>query len=663
MSTLEEAKIALKSVETEQGLIEVLKTVDVISQNTVDDAKTLLYSGVGQLPEEIISDNSIRLLDNTAAAKLIQSKDFTDTLAVVFDFNTNEANNFLYKTNGGAWDTISERFVKATTHHELNTFIGDRASAERTFFKTELSAARENDKITHIDGVEKKLLFEELDKLETPQHQINYFKTNTYAREEVAKALKMDNPLELSHTKMHAFLNSNTPQAHAISNQIDTHQIELFTKAEVSNATGIPNDKISDDEIKTFLSQESDSSKSVVDKIENHVKELSEYNPHIKNFDVSTHGKYAIVGAVAGTILGTQEADASSLHLNAHLDKDKFDTLSSTEQIGAEIGAGFNAINAIQAGEEFKSGANKSATTLLDTNAYKQGLDQATDAWKPSATKEVVKLGAMDSAKVAGKSFLKKLPLIGLGAGIVFGISRAMDGDWKGAGMEVASGAFSLVPGWGTAASVGMDAALLEKDTALLSHGAEKLLGKENQEIFTQSEDNHTTIEPKQNLNLSRDVEKDGFEYNENGMLIFTGDNVVSIDDIELQESTQIDTTQKAQEKIAELFPEFQINDTVNRQQNQRVEEPKEESIIRFDTSSQAPYIANDTIAYSEEDTLPKNHRPMNLQNNLTQQPLEENQLRDEEQFRQAEQRIYENIAETYGSSNDYGNDRGMEID
>jgi len=366
-----------------------------------------------------------------------------------------------------------------------------------------------------------------------------------------------------------------------------------------------------------------------------------------------------IVGATLASMVFTEEADASSiptLHLST--DATKFDTLTTNEKLGAELGAGFNAINAIQAGEEFKAGASKSATTLLDTNAYKQGLEQATDAWKPSATKEVVKLGAMDSAKVAGKSFLKKLPLVGLVAGIGFGISRAMDGDWKGAGMEVASGAFSLVPGWGTAASVGMDAALLEKDTALLSHGAEKLLGKENQTL-TQSEDNHTTIESNQNINLSNDLDQDALEQRVDPKNYQT----INITEIEDKQS-HIDTTEKAQDIIGNMFPQYQTNNNTHTQQNQKVEEAKEERSNSYETEvSHSPYMANDNITYSEEDNLPKNHRPMSIQNNLYQQPLEENQLRDEEQFRQAEQRIYDDIAEKYGSSNDYGNDRGMEID
>ena len=45
-------KEALRFVKTEQDLIRVLQTVNVDVQNTLDNTKTLLYSGVGQLPEE-----------------------------------------------------------------------------------------------------------------------------------------------------------------------------------------------------------------------------------------------------------------------------------------------------------------------------------------------------------------------------------------------------------------------------------------------------------------------------------------------------------------------------------------------------------------------------------------------------------------------------------
>ena len=46
-----------------------------------------------------------------------------------------------------------------------------------------------------------------------------------------------------------------------------------------------------------------------------------------------------------------------------------------------------------------------------------------------------------------------------------------MDGDFLGAGMEVASGAASLVPGLGTAASVAIDAGLIARDMNMSEEG------------------------------------------------------------------------------------------------------------------------------------------------------------------------------------------------
>jgi len=67
-------------------------------------------------------------------------------------------------------------------------------------------------------------------------------------------------------------------------------------------------------------------------------------------------------------------------------------------------------------------------------------------------------------AKGVGKSLIKKIPLLGAVAGLGFGIQRAMQGDWLGATGEVASGVASTLPGLGTAASVGIDAALMGRD-------------------------------------------------------------------------------------------------------------------------------------------------------------------------------------------------------
>jgi hypothetical protein len=65
---------------------------------------------------------------------------------------------------------------------------------------------------------------------------------------------------------------------------------------------------------------------------------------------------------------------------------------------------------------------------------------------------------------------LTKLPVgLGLLAGLGFGAKRAMAGDYTGAAMEVGSGAASIVPGIGTAASLGIDATLAARDSGLLT--------------------------------------------------------------------------------------------------------------------------------------------------------------------------------------------------
>ena len=74
------------------------------------------------------------------------------------------------------------------------------------------------------------------------------------------------------------------------------------------------------------------------------------------------------------------------------------------------------------------------------------------------------KLGGKFIGKEALSVGLKKLPVIGALAGLGFGGYRALQGDYTGAGMEVASGAASLLPGIGTGASFGIDAAIAARD-------------------------------------------------------------------------------------------------------------------------------------------------------------------------------------------------------
>lgn len=68
--------------------------------------------------------------------------------------------------------------------------------------------------------------------------------------------------------------------------------------------------------------------------------------------------------------------------------------------------------------------------------------------------------------KGGGKALLKKIPIVGLGLGAAFAVSRLMSKppDWKGALGEMASGAASMVPGVGTGLSLAIDAGMMVRD-------------------------------------------------------------------------------------------------------------------------------------------------------------------------------------------------------
>ena len=74
--------------------------------------------------------------------------------------------------------------------------------------------------------------------------------------------------------------------------------------------------------------------------------------------------------------------------------------------------------------------------------------------------KEIAKITAKNGAKEAGKMGAKKIPVAGLFVGGAFAIGKLFTGDIRGAGLELASGAASTVPGVGTAASVAIDVGL-----------------------------------------------------------------------------------------------------------------------------------------------------------------------------------------------------------
>ena len=118
-----------------------------------------------------------------------------------------------------------------------------------------------------------------------------------------------------------------------------------------------------------------------------------------------------------------------------------------------------------------KVGAKKVAQAVGKRGAARVGTRLAAKYGGKAAAKAAGKFGAKQAAKIGGsaigKSLGKKIPLVGLGLGAVFAAQRALQGDFVGAGLELASGAASTVPGVGTVGSVGIDAALAARDMGM----------------------------------------------------------------------------------------------------------------------------------------------------------------------------------------------------
>ena len=101
--------------------------------------------------------------------------------------------------------------------------------------------------------------------------------------------------------------------------------------------------------------------------------------------------------------------------------------------------------------------------------AGKEAAEEVTEQIVKESTEEageqIAKKVGTEVGEAAAKSAVKKIPVVGFLAGLGFGAYRLIkDGDLEGAGLEVASGAMSTLPGLGTAGSVVTDVGLAVRD-------------------------------------------------------------------------------------------------------------------------------------------------------------------------------------------------------
>ncbi|MGA1402817.1 MAG: hypothetical protein ACO312_06715, partial [Candidatus Nanopelagicaceae bacterium] len=128
-------------------------------------------------------------------------------------------------------------------------------------------------------------------------------------------------------------------------------------------------------------------------------------------------------------------------------------------------GIGFGKLRSNPAGILGKFfGATALAKKIGKRGAARVGVRAAAAFGGRNAAKFMAKKTAGLAAKTGLKTGLKKIPLLGLGVASFFAAQRAMKGDILGAGLELASGAASMIPGAGTAASLGVDGILAARD-------------------------------------------------------------------------------------------------------------------------------------------------------------------------------------------------------
>jgi len=241
---------ALKPKEIEQELHRIINHLDTTPKDVSPHASTVLYSGVPHEAVEALEGNkNYALLNNTEAFKFLQEEalegndGFKNALKKVYDtdkIDFNERNtpsnifingdDSVFPRQQGAWDIISHQFA-SEAKGDVQTLVGDRATPHRVFYHTELAAMATSKSVHSIDGMEKKILFKELDAMPSARHQLNHFKTTHYTRNEIAQALNVNNPLELTPKQMDDFLATASPEAKEMASKIDSFKTNIHTQA------------------------------------------------------------------------------------------------------------------------------------------------------------------------------------------------------------------------------------------------------------------------------------------------------------------------------------------------------------------------------------------------------------------------------------------------
>ena len=157
-----------------------------------------------------------------------------------------------------------------------------------------------------------------------------------------------------------------------------------------------------------------------------------------------TRGAVAVADKVSGKAKKAAEA--------AKVAAEKLEDIKKTKAAFGEVGV------KRKFGEEGLEQLAKSATNVAEVS-------------KEPAEKVIQKIVEKRVAKDAAKIAVKKVPIAGLAFSTILAGYRATQGDFAGAGLEVASGLSSTIPGAGTLASAGIDVGLIVRDAYFERYG------------------------------------------------------------------------------------------------------------------------------------------------------------------------------------------------
>lgn len=185
--------------------------------------------------------------------------------------------------------------------------------------------------------------------------------------------------------------------------------------------------------------------------IKNMVGYIGDATVALKNFILSNEEALKGFAKTIGEVGGTLTGDLSTLGMVA------------VGAAGAIVaGKAYGVVKGVKYG---KKGIGGLADIAGKVQAGKAAGRTATSAAIKAGTevgKELGEATAKKTSKLAGsagfKSFLKKWPFLGFVVAAGLAVDRLTEGDVAGAGLEIASGTASILPGLGTAASVGIDA-------------------------------------------------------------------------------------------------------------------------------------------------------------------------------------------------------------